>query len=245
MVDNRPEQNQPAGLSTGGLVGFDVKPKFVTFDMNGTLIKFSINDAMREVLGDRLPAEVEDEFLRVCKAYRIDECMGEYMPFHQVVARSMERASRWVGLEYREDDARAVYDRIPTWGPYPGVTEALNRLAAAVPLVIITNSDTAHAVRLAENLQAPFELVISAEQMGVYKPRLGAFEYLFDKLGAAPDELVHVSASPMYDLRSATFMGIKNKVYVDRGFEHDEHWLGYERITDIADLPVLFGLPRS
>ena len=39
-------------------------------------------------------------------------------------------------------------------------------------------------------------------------------------------------------------MGIKNKVYVDRGFEHDEHWLGYERITDIADLPVLFGLPR-
>jgi 2-haloacid dehalogenase len=39
-------------------------------------------------------------------------------------------------------------------------------------------------------------------------------------------------------------MGIKNKVYVDRGFEHDESWLGYERITDIADLPVLLGLPR-
>ncbi|CAM5425563.1 hypothetical protein SALBM311S_06923 [Streptomyces alboniger] len=35
-------------------MGFDVKPKFVTFDMNGTLIKFSIIDAMREVLGDRL-----------------------------------------------------------------------------------------------------------------------------------------------------------------------------------------------
>ena len=67
---------------------------------------------------------------------------------------------------------------------------------------------------------------------------------MFDKLGVAPDEIVHVSASPMYDLRSAAVMGIRNKVYVDRGFEHDEHWLGYERITDIADLPVLFGLPR-
>jgi 2-haloacid dehalogenase len=225
-------------------MGFDVKPKFVTFDMNGTLIKFAINDAMREVLGDRLPADVADEYLRVCKAYRIDECLGEYQPFHQIVARSMERASRWVGLEYSEDEARAVYDRIPTWGPYPGVTAALNRLAEAVPLVIITNSDTAHAERLAANLEAPFELVISAEEMGVYKPRLGAFEYLFDKLGAAPDELVHVSASPMYDLRTAALLGIENKVYVDRGFEHDEHWLGYERITDIADLPVLFGLPR-
>ncbi len=225
-------------------MGFDVKPKFVTFDMNGTLIKFSINDAIREVLGDRLPADVADDYLQICKAFRIDECTGAYQPFHQVVAQSMERASRWVGLEYREEDARAVYEIIPTWGPYPGVSEALNRLAEAVPLVIITNSDTTHAVRLAENLKAPFELVISAEEMGVYKPRLGAFQYMFDKLGVAPDELVHVSASPMYDLRSAAVMGIKDKVYVDRGFEQDEHWLGYERITDIADLPVLFGLPR-
>ena len=225
-------------------MGFDVKPKFVTFDMNGTLIKFSINDALREVLGDRLPAEITDAYLQAAKAYRIDECMGDYKPFDQIVANSMERASRRVGLEYRAADARAVYEIVPTWGPYPGVTDALNRLAEEVPLVIITNSDTAHAVRLAKNLQAPFEVVISAEQMGVYKPRLRAFEYMLDKLGATPDEIVHVSASPMYDLRSAAFMGIKNKVYVDRGFEQDEHWLGYERITDIAELPVLFGLPR-
>ena len=225
-------------------MGFDTKPRFVTFDMNGTLIRFRINDAIREVLGDRLPAEIADEFLRMCKAYRIDECMGDYKPFHEIVASSMERASRRVGLEYRESDARAVYEIVPTWGPWPGVTEALNRLAEAVPLVIITNSDTAHAVRLAENLQAPFEVVISAEEMGVYKPRLRAFEYLFDRLDARPDEIVHVSASPMYDLRPAAVMGIERKVYVDRGFEHDEHWLGYERITDIADLPALFGLPR-
>lgn len=225
-------------------MGFDVKPKFVTFDMNGTLIKFAINDALREVLGDRLSADVADDYLRMCKAYRIDECTGDYQPFHQIVARSMERAAQWVGLEYQEDDARAVYEIIPTWGPHPGVTEALNRLAEAVPLVIITNSDTAHAERLAKNLEAPFQVVISAEEMGVYKPRLAAFEYLFNKLGVTPDELVHVSASPMYDLRTAAAIGIENKVYVDRGFEHDEHWLGYERITDIADLPVLFGLPR-
>lgn len=225
-------------------MAFATKPKFVTFDMNGTLIKFAINDAIREVLGDRLPAGIADDYLQACKAYRIDECMGDYKPFHQIVADSMERASRRVGLEFNAADARAVYEKVPSFGPYPGVTEALNRLAEEVPLVIITNSDTAQAVRLAENLNAPFEVIITAEQMGMYKPRLGAFEYLFEKLGVTPDEIVHVSASPMYDHRSAATMGIKNKVYVDRGFEHDEHWLGYERITDIADLPVLFGLPR-
>jgi 2-haloacid dehalogenase len=225
-------------------VVFTTKPKFVTFDMNGTLIKFAISDALREVLGERLPAEIAEDYLQACKAYRIDECMGDYKPFRQIVANSMERASQRLGIEYREADAQAVYEIVPTWGPYPGVTEALNRLAEEVPLVIITNSDTADAARLAGNLNAPFDVVITAEEMGVYKPRLGAFEYMFDKLGVTPDEIVHVSASPMYDLRSAAIMGIKNKVYVDRGFEHDEHWLGYERITDIADLPVLFGLPR-
>lgn len=39
---------------------FKNKPKFVTFDMNGTLIHFRINEMIRRVLGDRLPAEIAD-----------------------------------------------------------------------------------------------------------------------------------------------------------------------------------------
>ena len=97
--------------------------------------------------------EIADDYLQACKAYRIDECMGDYKPFHQIVADSMERASRRVGLEFTAADAQAVYDKVPSFGPYPGVTEALNRLAEELPLVIITNSDTAQAVRLAENLR--------------------------------------------------------------------------------------------
>jgi 2-haloacid dehalogenase len=225
-------------------VELEAKPKFVSFDMNGTLIHFRINDAIRRVLGDRLPAEIADEFMQAGNEYRIDECMGEWKPFHQIVAHALERTCRRFGVEYREGDGATVYAQIPTWGPYPGVTEALRRLAEAYPLVIVTNSDDVHASRLVENLGAPFEVVITAEQMGVYKPRLRAFEYMLDKLGVAPGEIVHVSASPKYDLRPAAVMGIKNKVYMDRGLEPDQPWLGYDRITDVADLPVLLGLSR-
>src|SRR4051794_34518917 len=80
--DNRP---------SGNLMAIDRKPKFVTFDMNGTLIHFRINHAIRRGLGDRLPAQIADDFLRACSAYRIDECMGEYKPFHQIVGHSLER----------------------------------------------------------------------------------------------------------------------------------------------------------
>jgi 2-haloacid dehalogenase len=219
-------------------------PKYVSFDMNGTLIHFRIGDAIERVLGDQLPPQIADDFRRAGNDYRFDECMGEWKPFRQVVADALRRTCARFGVEYRDSDALAVYEEIPTWGPYPGVTEALRTLAKSYPLVIVTNTDDAHAPRLVENLQAPFNVVITAEQMGVYKPRLRAFEYLLDKLGAAPDEIVHVSASPKYDLRPASVMGIEHKVYVDRGFEPDEPWLGYERITDIADLPVVLGRAR-
>ncbi|MEU0204224.1 MULTISPECIES: haloacid dehalogenase type II [unclassified Streptomyces] len=225
-------------------MAFDIKPKFVSFDMNGTLIHFRIGDAIRRVLGDRLPAELADDFTRVGNYYRFDECMGEYKPFHQIVTDALARTCARFGVEYREGDGQAVYEEIPTWTPYPGVTEALNKLAEAYPLVLLTNSDDAFASQLADNLQAPIEVLITAEQMRLYKPRAGAFEYMLDKLGAAPDEIVHVSASPKYDLRTASALGIAHTVYMDRGFEPDEPWLGHERITDIADLPVLLGLPR-
>jgi 2-haloacid dehalogenase len=171
--------------------------------------------------------------------------MGEWKPFHEIVDQALRRTMRMFGLEYREGDGRTIYDQIPTWGPYPGVPAALRRLAEAYPLVIVTNTDDAHAPQLVERLEAPFEVVITAEQMGVYKPRLRALEYMLDKLGAAPDEIVHVSSSPQYDLRPAADLGIKHKVYLDRGFEPDQPWLGYERITDIVDLPVVLGLPRG
>lgn len=223
----------------------DIRPKFVTFDMNGTLIRFRINDAIRATLGSRLPAEVAAEFLQTCKAYRVDECLGEYQAFLDVVGNSLHRAMQRFGIEFHEGDAKAVYDQIPTWGPYSGVTDALNRLAAAYPLVIVTNSDDAHAPLLVDNLAAPFDTVITAEEMRVYKPRLRAFEYMLDRLCVAPQEVVHVSASPAYDLRSAAAMGITHTVYMDRGFEHDEPWLGYERITDIAELPLLLGCDQG
>lgn len=225
-------------------MAFDVRPKFVSFDMNGTLIHFRINDAIRRALGDRLPAELADEFLQAGNEYRIDECMGEWKPFHQIVAQALQRTCARFGVEYREGDGKVVYNEIPAWGPYPGVTETLTRLAEAYPLVILTNTDDVHAPRLVENLGAPFAVVFTAEQMGVYKPRLRAFECLLDQLDVAPDEVVHVSSSPKYDLRPAADIGIPHKVYLDRGFEPDQPWLGYERITDVRDLPGLLGLSR-
>jgi 2-haloacid dehalogenase len=185
-------------------VAIDIKPKFVSFDMNGTLIHYRQDETIRKVLADRLPAGIVDDFELAGEQIRFDECMGDWRPMHEVIEAALRRTMARFGVEYREGDARAVYDQIPTWTPYAGVTEALRRLAEAYPLVILTNSDDVHAPSLVENLQAPVEIV-------------------------------HVSSSPQYDHRPAFDVGITNKVYLDRGWEPDQPWLSYTRITDIAN----------
>ena len=88
----------------------------------------------------------------------------------------------------------------------------------------------------------PLHAVITSEQNRAYKPRLAAFEGMLRALGAAPNEIVHVSSSPMYDHRPAQDVGITNKVLMDRGWEPDQPWLSYVRIRDIAELPDVLGV---
>lgn len=56
-----------------------------------------------------------------------------------------------------------------------------SRVPDAYSLVILTNTDDAHAPALVEKLHAPFEVVITAEQAQAYKPRPRAFEYMLEK----------------------------------------------------------------
>ena len=91
-------------------------------------------------------------------------------------------------------------------------------------------------------LEAPFHAVYTAEDAQAYKPRLQAFEYMFDRLGCNPEDVLHVSSSLRYDLMSAADMGIKNTVFVDRGHGPSSPYYDYHVIKDIGGLPAIVGL---
>jgi 2-haloacid dehalogenase len=84
--------------------------------------------------------------------------------------------------------------------------------------------------------------VLTAQQAGAYKPRLRAFEYMFDTLGCGPDDILHVSSSFRYDLMSAHDMGVKNKVFVNRGHEPANPYYENIEIRDISGLAAVVGL---
>lgn len=84
--------------------------------------------------------------------------------------------------------------------------------------------------------------VFTAEDAQAYKPHMRAFEYMLDKLGCGPEDILHVSSSLRYDLMTAHDLGIRNKVFVARGHEPSTPYYGYTEIPNIGGLPGVLGL---
>jgi 2-haloacid dehalogenase len=218
------------------------RPKYVTFDCHGTLINFNMAQAARDLYGSTLSEPATQQFIKDWTAYRIDECLGAWKPYADIVHNSLERTCKRNGVAFRSEDAVMVYERIPTWGPHPDVVAGLAKVAKEIPLVILSNAMNSQIMSNVEKLGSPFHAVYTAEQAGAYKPRFKAFEYMFDMLGCGPEDITHCSSSFRYDLMSAYGLGIKNKVWVNRGHEPANPYYGYTEISDISGLAGALGL---
>lgn len=218
------------------------RPKFITFDCYGTLTDFDIAGSTRRVYADTVKGDALEKFIRNFSAYRVDEVLGAWKPYGDVIGNALERACKANNIEFRQEDATSIYKDVPTWGPHADVPAGLARTAQDIPLVILSNAMNDQIMSNVEKLGAPFHRVITAEETGAYKPQMQGFEYMLDVLGCGPEDITHVSSSFRYDLMTAYDMGIKSKVWVNRGHEPANPFYGYTEIKDISGLPGVFGL---
>lgn len=218
------------------------RPKFITFDCYGTLTKFDMAGAARRIYGEVLDEARMAGFIRNFAAYRLDEVLGAWKPYADVVHNALERTCQRNGVAFRPEDAKRIYEEVPTWGPHPDVPAGLAKVAEEIPLVILSNAMNGQIMSNVEKLGAPFFKVLTAEDAGSYKPQMNGFEYMLDALGCGPQDVTHVSSSFRYDLMTAYDLGIKSKVWVNRGHEPANPFYEYTEIEDISGLPGVFGL---
>jgi 2-haloacid dehalogenase len=193
-------------------------------------------------MADRVPEPQMEAFLTDYNWYRFDEVLGPWKPYVDVLKASLERTCRRHGVPFREEDGQAIYDAVPTWGPHPDVPAPLKRVAARIPLVILSNAANTQIMRNVALLEAPFHAVCTAEQAQAYKPRFKAFEYMFDTLGCGPEDVLHVSASYRYDLTPAYGLRIAHRLYINRGYEPVIPEYGAHQATTIEGLAQLVGV---
>ncbi|MBN3863140.1 haloacid dehalogenase type II [Pseudomonas frederiksbergensis] len=219
-----------------------LRPKFITFDCYGTLTNFQMGNMTRELFADRVPAGQMDQFVKDFSAYRLDQVMGDWRPYDEIIKTSLARVCKRWGIEYK-GEGQLYYDAVPTWGPHADVPAGLAKIADKIPLVIFSNAMDEQIMSNVDKLGAPFHKVFTAQQAQAYKPRLAAFEFMLDNLGCGPEDVLHVSSSFRYDLMPADDMKIKNKAFVARGHEQPGNaCYSYHQIPDIGGLAGLVGL---
>ena len=217
-------------------------PKFISFDCYGTLIRFHMSDMARAFYGAAIPAEQMDRFLKDFATYRLDEVLGAWQPYNQVIGNALARTAKKWGVEYKDEYGEAIYQAVPTWGPHPDVPGGLGQIGDKIPLVILSNAMNSQIHQNVARLGAPFYQVHTAESAQAYKPRMQAFEYMFDQLGWGPEVGMHVSSSFRYDQNTASDLGFGCRVFVGRGHEPSNPFYRDVEIPHIGCLPALVGL---
>jgi 2-haloacid dehalogenase len=218
------------------------RPKYVTFDCYGTLTRFRMSDMTRAMFADRIPADRMDAFIRDFATYRLDEILGPWKPYRDVIVNAIQRTGKRWGVAASEQEGEAYYHAVPTWGPHADVAAGLSKVASRIPLVILSNASNDQIQKNVDQLGAPFHRVYTAQMAQAYKPRMQAFEYMLDQLGATPEECLHVSSSYRYDLMTAHDMRFGMRAFVNRNHEPYAAHYGAVEIPDIGGLPGLVGL---
>jgi 2-haloacid dehalogenase len=220
------------------------RPKYLTFDCYDTLVEYPIDDVTREILGPRADGVDIDRLLADFEALRYETTTNSpYRPYRDVLRETLSQIMRTYGLPDQEADGDALLAAVPTWGPFPDVPPALERLrAAGMKLAIITNSDDDLMARNVANIGVPIDRVITGEQVGAYKPSLIVFDYALRALGCEPGDILHVAQGFEYDIVPAHALGWR-RVWINRyGKSGDPAYGPYDELPDLCGLPVLLGI---
>lgn len=118
---------------------------------------------------------------------------------------------------------------------YPDALPALERLAARLPLASLTNGN-ADLERI--GLHGHFAARMCARDAGVAKPDPRIFHAAAERLGVAPDEILHVGDDPVMDVAGARDAGL-HAAWINRTGEPWPAALGPAPELDLRDLGAL------
>jgi 2-haloacid dehalogenase len=94
------------------------------------------------------------------------------------------------------------------WPAFADSADALARLHERFRLGVITNCDDDLFARSNERLGVTFDWVITAQQVGSYKPNPRNFEFAFQRMGIPRERILHVAQSLFHDHVPAKRLGL-------------------------------------
>ena len=223
--------------------GMDRRFDIVTFDCYGTLIDWESGiaqaflDAAREDGVDIRRADV-------LRAYETIEPIVErerYRSYSDVLTESATRVAHSLGWPLAYERATFLVSSLRFWKPFPDTNPALERLRdAGYRLGILSNVDDQLLADTRRHFTVDFDLVITAQQVGSYKPAPGHFLAARERIGDA--RWLHAAQSNYHDVVPANALGIPTAWVNRRG---DPALAGGTPAFEVRDMAALAGVLTS
>ena len=194
-----------------------------TFDCYGTLIDWEGGlGAFLYDLGLRLevePLEPGGALRERWEEIQFELVNGPYRPYHEVLAESLRRFGAERGWRISDGDTAALVRSMRSWQPFPDTRPALLRAReAGLRLVIVSNTDRDIIDHTLRHLAVPFDGVVTAEDVGAYKPSDAVFRHALDHIAEPPERILHVAFGFKYDIGPALRAGMRT-AWVNRHAE--------------------------
>jgi len=191
--------------------------KILTFDCYGTLIDWEggILGALKPVLSKHNINLDDNSILEMYADIESNLEKGEFINYKNVLKGVMLEISKRLNFSVSESELECLVNSLKDWKPFPDTVEALLNLKKEFQLAVISNIDNDLFSSSAEQLKVKFDYLITAEQIGSYKPSINNFRFAVDKMGISPNKILHVAQSIYHDIVPAKSLGLST-VWVNR-----------------------------
>jgi 2-haloalkanoic acid dehalogenase type II len=186
---------------------FDV----ITFDCYGTLIDWETGIA-RAFLDEAAHDGVTLSSEEVIAAYEAVEPVVErerYRRYRDVLTETASGVAARLGWQLPRERAAFLASSLPSWTPFADTNPSLERLhRSGIRLGILSNVDRDLLAETRKHFTVDFELIITAEDVGSYKPAKNHFTTARASIGGA--RWLHAAQSNFHDIVPTNELGVPN-----------------------------------
>jgi 2-haloacid dehalogenase len=192
----------------------------ISFDCYGTLIDWEAGLlAVLEPWARDRGLTIDGDALLAAYAGHEERAEAEHPRtlYPEILRRSMAALGRDLGAEVTAEDAERLAVSVPDWPPFADSAEALTALGGRFKLIILSNVDRTSFAGTAGRLGVTFDSVLTAQDIGYYKPSPWAFTALQEearRLGVG-GRLLHAAQSLFHDHVPAKAAGLRT-VWINR-----------------------------
>jgi 2-haloacid dehalogenase len=195
--------------------------KLMTFDCYGTLVDWEagILSVLQPWAATAHVAAQGEELLAVFgnTESRAEGAMPKCV-YREILRETMKNIAAYFGKSASASEQDALANSVGEWPVFADTVESLRALKQWHKLMVVSNVDRISFARTAPKLGVALDGLVTAEEVGAYKPDVRMFERALQvagEMGVKKEEVLHVAQSLYHDVIPAKALGLTT-IWVDR-----------------------------